>query len=278
MEKKNQLFLAFCYLIYSFGLFFVGIEFVLQNHFKTSLCSTHSCAIASELLLLEKNHLLLLAFIFFGSSLILLFLYHTTQKNIYRNLLLYLTTASLIADAYLIFFLYLGTKLSCHFCLGIFVITLSGTFLIFLYLKDRPISLIHFLVALLFALLSLAFGSFITSFSSIISQTNQGLILIYSQNCPACQKILEISKSSNINLKKVPLNQAYYLVKTLNLKTLPILLEVKNTKIEIYSNFEEITQKLTKIKIYSNFEEITQKSNIETNCEKNKEEGMCIIP
>jgi hypothetical protein len=117
---------------------------------------------------------------------------------------------------------------------------------------------------LFFAFLGLSFSIFISSPSSIVSKNNEELILVYSQHCPACQKVLEISKNLNIPLKKVPLNQAFPLVRILNLKSLPCLLEVKEGKIEIYSNLDKIIQKLNIKKI-------------ETNCGRN-EEGICVIP
>jgi uncharacterized membrane protein len=265
MQEKKSIFLGFYYLIFFLGLSFVGLEYVLENYFKTSICSTSGCSIAKELLLIKKKYLLFLAFVFYALLLILLFLYHKTGKKIFRNLLLYFLTAGLIADAYLISFLYVGAKLSCPFCLGIFVITLLGTISAFLYLKDEFISPLHFLIALFFALLSLSFGIFVSSSQPIVSKNDKGLILIYSQNCPVCQKVLAISQNLNIPLKKVPLNQAFSLVKTLNLKSLPCLLEVKEEKIEIYSNLDEIMQKLNIKKI-------------EASCGKNEEERMCVIP
>ena len=263
--KQKDFVLSFYYLIFFLGLFFVGLEYTLENFFKTSICSTSSCSIAKELLLIEKKHLLLLAFILYALLLILLTLYHKTGKKVFRNLLLYFLTAGLIADTYLISFLYMNAKLSCHFCLGIFAITLGGTILAFLYFKDELISALHFLIALFFALLSLSFSIFISSSPPIISKNNEELILVYSQQCPVCQKIIEMSKNLNIPLKKVPLNQAFLLIKTLNLKSLPCLLEVKKEKIEIYSNLEDIIQRLNIKKI-------------EANCEKNKEENICAIP
>jgi uncharacterized membrane protein len=265
MKEKKSIFLCFYYLILLLGALFVSVEYVLENYFKTSLCTASSCSIAKELLLIEKKHLLLLAFVFYTLLLVLLFLYHQTEKKIFRNLLLYFLTAGLIADAYLIFFLYIEAKLSCHFCLGIFVITLGGTISAFFYLKNELISPLHFLIALFFALLSLFLGFFVSSTPPIISKDNKNLILIYSQNCPVCQKIIEISKNLDIPLKKIPLSQAFPLMKTLNLKNLPCLLEVKKKKIEIYTNFEDIIHKLNMKKI-------------ETNCKQNKEEGLCVIP
>ena len=263
MKEKNQFFLSFCYLFLLLGLFFVGLEYVLENYFQTSICSTPSCYIVKELLLIEKKHLLLLAFVFYALLLVLLSLYHKTEKKVFRNLLLYFLTAGLIANTYLIAFLYLGAKLSCHFCLGIFTITLGVAISAFFYLKNELISSLHFLIALFFAILSLSFSFFVSSSQPVVSKNDESLILIYSENCPACQKILEISKSSNIELKKVPLNQAFSLVKTLNLKNLPILLEVKNEKIEIYSDFETIIQKLNT-------------PQIEASCEINQEKEVAI--
>jgi uncharacterized membrane protein len=265
MKEKKSFFLSFCYLIFLLGLFFVGLEYVLENYFKTSLCTTSSCSIAKELLLIKKKHLLLIAFVFYTLLLVLLFLYHQTGKKLFRNLLLYFLTAGLIADAYLIFFLYIEAKLSCPFCLGIFVITLGGTILTFFYLKDELISPLHFLITLFFALLTLFLGFFVSSTPPIISKDNKNLILIYSQNCPICQKTIEISENLDIPLKKIPLSQAFPLMKTLNLKNLPCLLDVKEKKIEIYTNFEDILHKLNMKKI-------------ETNCEQNKEEELCVIP
>jgi uncharacterized membrane protein len=265
MTEKKSIFLGFYYLLLFLGLSFISLEYVLENYFKTSICTASSCSIAKELLLIEKKHLLLLAFVFYALLLILLTLYHKTEKKIFRNLFLYFSTAGLGADAYLIFFLYVGVKLSCPFCLGIFVITLGSTILAFFYLKNELISPLHFLIALFFALLSLSFSIFVSSSSPIISKNDEGLILIYSQQCPVCQKVLEMSKNLKIPLKKVPLNQAFPLVRTLNLKSLPCLLEVKEGKIEIYSNFDEIIQKLNMKKI-------------EASCGKNEEEGMCAIP
>jgi uncharacterized membrane protein len=265
MKVEKSIFLSFYYLILLLGLFFVGQEYVLENYFKTSICSTPSCSIAQELLLIEKKHLLLLAFVFYASILIFLFLYHKTGKKVFRNLLLYFLTAGLIANAYLIFFLYIETKLSCHFCLGIFVITLGGSISAFLYLKNELISPLHFLIALFFAILSLSFVIFISSSRPIISKDDENLILIYSQHCPTCQKVIKISKNLEISLKKIPLSQAFLLMKTLNLQNLPCLLEVKERKIVIYTNLEEIIQRLNIKKI-------------EANCEKNKEERMCAIP
>jgi hypothetical protein len=265
MKEKKSIFLGFYYLLLFLGLSFISLEYVLENYFKTSICSTSSCSIAKELLLIEKKHLLLLAFVFYVFLLVFLFLYHKTRKKIFRNLLLYFLSAGLIGDAYLISFLYIGTNLSCHFCFGIFVITLGSTILAFLYLKDELISPLHFLIALFFVLLSLSFSIFVSSSPPIVSKNSEGLILIYSQHCPVCQKVLEMSKNLNIPLKKVPLNQAFPLVRTLNLKSLPCLLEVKKGKIEIYSNLDEIIQKLNMKKI-------------EASCGKNEEEGMCVIP
>ena len=265
MKEKKSIFLMFYYLFLFLGLSFISLEYVLENYFKTSFCSTSSCSISKELLLIEKKYLLLLAFVFYTLLLILLTLYHKTRKKFFRNLFLYFLTAGLIADAYLIFFLYIGAKLSCPFCLGIFVITLGGAISAFLYLKDELISPLHFLIALFFTFLGLSFSIFISLPSSIVSKNDEGLILVYSQHCPVCQKVLEMSKNLNIPLKKVPLNQALPLVKTLNLKNLPCLLEVKKEKIEIYSSFDEIIQKLNIKKI-------------EASCSKNEEKGLCVIP
>jgi len=270
MKRKSPLTLKLSYLILILGLLFVGLEYILENYFKTSICPTSGCFIASELLLLGKNYLLILALLFYTALILLLFLYHKTGGSFFKTLLLYLLTAGLIGDAYLIFFLFMNIAEPCWFCLIVFSITLAGAISILLYIRNEPITSPHLLVALILGMFSLALGFYISSPSPIISKEGNvektNFILIYSQHCPACKEVIAESERLGIKLEKVPLNQAYPLVKALNLKSLPCLLEFKEDRIEIYTGFEAVKNRL-------NLEE-------EQNpCVENFQEGgLCVIP
>jgi uncharacterized membrane protein/glutaredoxin-related protein len=270
MKRKSPLILKLSYLILIFGLLFIGLEYILENYFKTSICPTSGCFIASELLLLGKNNLLILALLFYTALVFLLFLYQKTEGSLFKNLLLYLLTAGLIGDAYLIFFLFINIAEPCWFCLIVFSITLAGAISILIYIRDEPITSPHFLVALAFGMFSLALGFYISSPSPIILKEGNvkkaSFILIYSQHCPACKEVIAESERLGLKLEKVPLNQAYPLVKSLNLKSLPCLLEFKEDRIEIYTGFEAVKKRL-------NLEE-------EQNpCVENPQEGgLCAIP
>jgi len=117
---------------------------------------------------------------------------------------------------------------------------------------------------------SLALGFYISSPSPIISKEGNvkkaNLILIYSQHCPACKEVIAESERLGLKLEKVSLNQAYPLVKALNLKSLPCLLEFKEDKIEIYTGFEAVKNRLN----------LEKKQNP---CVENPQEGgLCAIP
>jgi uncharacterized membrane protein len=270
MKRKSQFILKLSYFIFILGLLFVGLEYILKNYFKTSLCPTSGCFIAEELLLLGKNHLLILALFFYTALILLLFLYQKTGGSLFKNLLLYLLTAGLIGDAYLIFFLFINIAEPCWFCLIVFFITLAGAISILIYIRDEPITSPHFLVALTFGMFSLALGFYISSPSPIIPKDGNvkktNLILIYSQSCPACKEVIAESERLGLKLEKVPLNQAYPLVKSLNLKSLPCLLEFKEDRIEIHTGFEAVKKRLN----------LEKEQNP---CVENPQEGgLCAIP
>jgi len=152
----------------------------------------------------------------------------------------------------------------------VFYITLAGAISILIYIRDEPITSPHFLVALTFGMFSLALGFYISSPSPITSKEGNvkktNFILIFSQHCPACKEVIAESERLGLKLEKVSLNQAYPLVKALNLKSLPCLLEFKEDKIEIYTGFEAVKNRL----------------NLEKNqnpCVENPQEGgLCAIP
>ncbi len=270
MKRESPFILKVCYLVLLLGILFVGIEYILENYFKKSVCPTSGCLLAEELLLLEKNYLLILALLFYTSLMSLLYLYQKTGGSFFRNLLLYLLTAGLIGDTYLIFFLHINNAEPCWFCLIVFFITLAGAIFILIYLKDEPIPSSQFLLAILFGIFSLALGLYVSSPSPIISKEGKvkkaDLILIYSQSCPACKEVLAESERLGLNLEKIPLNRAFPLIKALNLKNLPCLLEFNNDKIEIYTGFEAVKNRL-------NLEKIKNP------CAENlKEGGLCAIP
>jgi len=270
MKRKSPFILKLSYFILILGLLFVGLEYILKNYYKTSICPTSGCFIAEELLLLGKNYLLILALLFYTALIFLLFLYQKTGGSLFKNLLLYLLTAGLIGDAYLIFFLFINSAEPCWFCLIVFSITLAGAITVLVYLRDEPITSPHFLVALTFGMFSLALGFYISSPSPIISKEGNvkkaNLILIYSQHCPACKEVIAESERLGLKLEKVSLNQAYPLVKALNLKSLPCLLEFKEDKIEIYTGFEAVKNRLN----------LEKKQNP---CVENPQEGgLCAIP
>jgi len=270
MKRKSPFILNLSYLILILGLLLVGLEYILENYFNKSICPTSGCFIAEELLLLGKSYLLILALLFYTALMFLLFLYQKTGGSLFKNLLLYLLTAGLIGDAYLIFFLFINIPEPCWFCLKVFFITLAGAISVLVYLRNDPITSPHFLVALIFGMFSLALGFYISSPSPIISKEGNvkkaNFILIYSQHCPACKEVIAESERLGLKLEKIPLNQAYPLIKALNLKSLPCLLEFKEDKIEIYAGFEAVKNRL-------NLE------NKQIPCVENPQEGgLCAIP
>ncbi len=270
MNRRSPVLLKISYLIFTFGIFLVGLEYILENFFRKSLCTASSCLIAKELLLLEKNYLLLIALFFYFFLILLLFFYQKTEGTFFRNLIFWLLTAGLIGDTYLIAFLSLQIKEPCWFCLTVFLITLSGTISVFLYLKKEAISSLQFLLALIFGMFSLGLGLYFSSSSTLISTEsdvkNATLILIYSNHCPACQKVITESEKLGLKIKKIPLKDAFPLLKTLNIKNLPCLLEVKEAKVEIFVGFEAVKERL-------NLEATTNP------CYENPQEGgLCAIP
>ena len=269
MKKGSSFILKLCYFIFIFGVLFVGLEFILENYFKKSICPTSGCLVAEELLLLGKKYLLILALLFYTALICLLYLYQKTGGSLFRNLLLYLLSSGLIGNAYLIFFFFMNSSEPCWFCIVVFSITLFGAIFVLTYLKDEPISSSHVLFAFLFGLISLALGLYISSPSPIISKEDKlktNFILIYSLHCPACKEVIAESERLGLNLKKVPLNQAFPLVKTLNIRNLPCLIEFKEDEIEIYTGFEAVRSRLN----------VEEKEN---HCLENSQEGgLCAIP
>lgn len=285
--KKQKIFFALFLFLSLTGLILTSVEFFYSLQGK-SLCPTDGCLIVGSFAKDDKV-LYLLGMIFFG-SIIALFLFkkYFSHANLLIDMLLILGMA---VEGYLVGFQVFVVQNYCLFCLIV-----AG--IIFSLALMRIVLKKNIVVPVGFAVFVLIFASVWFINPGLKSIPDSQYVLIYSENCPHCHKVIDFCKEKNIPVELVKVNDMKGFCKTVNINTVPVLVcncPDKKTILKGESNiinyFSELfvpnnayaekkvkrTEKNIKVEKNKKFQDSEPKTAKEMSPNKNEDLGFCPI-
>ena len=208
--------------VLALGVALTLVNFLLELGGKR-LCHSEGCLVVDSF---SKSDPLmnLLGLLFFGAAL-------AGELLGAVNLSGLLLTLALVAEGYLLGFqLFVIGKL-CHFCLAVFTLVfVSNLLYLFRNLaegRDVKATLLGFL-----GFLTVLFMVWFVN--PQIGELPKGEnVVIYSPNCPHCERVLSYCRSHNINATFVNINREKGLCHSLGLEEIPILIHREGGKLEI---------------------------------------------
>ncbi|MEM3335616.1 MAG: hypothetical protein QXY47_06245 [Thermoplasmata archaeon] len=210
--KKHKIFLTLFLFLSLIGFILTSVEFFYSLQGK-SLCPTDGCLIVGSFARDDKA-LYLMGMIFFGSIIALLsFKKYFSYANLLIDILLMLGIA---VEGYLVGFQVFVIQDYCLFCLTVAGIIFSLA-LIKIILKKNIV------VSVGFAVFILIFASVWFINPGLKSVPESQYVLIYSENCPHCHKVIDFCKDKNIPVELVKVNDIKGFCKTANINTVPVL-------------------------------------------------------
>ena len=208
--------------VLAFGVALTLANFLLELGGKR-LCHSEGCLVVDSF---SKSDPLmnLLGFLFFGTALAGELLGLVELSGL-------LLTLALVSEGYLIGFqLFVIGKL-CHFCFAVFILVFVSN-LLYLF---RNLAEGRDIKAILLGFLGFFVVLFMVWFvNPKIGELPKGEnVVIYSPNCPHCERVFSYCKSHNINATFVDINREKGLCHSLGLDEIPILIHREDGKLEI---------------------------------------------
>ena len=215
--------------VLSLGVALTLANFLLELDGKR-LCHSEGCLVVDSF---SKSDPLmnLLGFLFFGTALAGELLGLVELSGL-------LLTLALVSEGYLIGFqLFVIGKL-CHFCFAVFILVFVSN-LLYLF---RNLAEGRDIKAILLGFLGFFVVLFMVWFVNpkIEKLPKVENVVIYSPNCPHCERVFSYCKSHNINATFVDINREKGLCHSLDLEEIPILVHRGDGKIEIIVGDEKI--------------------------------------
>ena len=222
--------------LFLLGFLIAVFEIILKLNNKT-ICNTKGCALVDSF---TKSELLMLVF---GAGLfLLLFILSILKKEkifsvSIQHVISFIVILALTIEGYLVGFQLFVIKEYCLFCL-----TVAG--LIF-------ISAIYYLFVKKIKLVSLAFVSFLVVLfftwfvnPAITVLPKNKYVLIYSEDCSHCHKVIDFCKERGIDIVKVEVNQVKGALRCFGINSVPALVCDFDNEKNIVVGYESIIQKL----------------------------------
>jgi len=262
MLKRQSWIQTFIFLA---GLVLTLVELVMELN-STSLCHSEGCRVVdsfarSEILMVTAGLL------FFASLTVLSFFRSFYYGELIIDLLLIL---AFTVEGYLLGFQAFVVKTFCHFCLVIAAIIFTALLYRLFVLKR-----INLVVGLFSSLAVFVAVWFVNPFIGILPEARY--ILIYSENCPHCHKVLEFCKEKGIDVVPVEVREIKGLCRSLGVKSVPALVCSAPDKKEIVIGENQVIKKLSEVfvseaKANSPIESVTEKEIKKVSAEPKREE------
>ncbi len=213
------------------GIILTLLELVLKL-FNSRLCSTQGCILISQSVRYTDNIIVIGGLIVFAAILIL------NIGKIHNSLLILdqILSVSLSAEGVFVGYQFFRMKHICLFCISIFSI--------FVILALIRLSKKGFYVIWGFV----SFGVILFLFYILKPQTpnipplNKPLVLIYKQSCPHCEEVITQAKKHKINICTIEADSCASLLKSLNIKEVPLLIINKKNEKKIIVGERNILQ------------------------------------
>lgn len=287
-KKKKFLFLVYFFIFLEIVLLLT--EFIL-NLKGLTLCKSYGCKILDQFIKIDRSYFLILGLLYFLCMFFFIYLYHQTKGNLFRLSILLFLGGGFSAE--LIFFLrqLIEVNLLCSFCLTVAFLF----FLIFIFslpVLASPFSLseVGFFIVGIF--LGLTFSFYLTAINLkplTNFETQNNLLLLYSDNCPHCKEVIESFKNNHLTLNLIQADSAYPLMKKLNLNQVPILIYQKSKEnLEFFVGKNQILEFVNTLtfkaplieeplpKIYPPSKRKKNPHLLEESCE-NETQGVCEV-
>ncbi len=209
------------------GCFLIALEGFLLNAGK-SLCTSRGCKVVLESAGVHEYYILLAGFLAFCTIFVSTFVKEKTGSRIITLALTGILSAEGVFVGYQLFYL----KEICQFCMIIFAI-----FLLISVVRYKEA--VYGFLGFLFAVSSM----FLVAPEHF--KLEEGLTLIFKNDCPHCEKVIEFAEKNDVELKKVNVNKVLNLVKDLGISEVPILISKQKGRIEILVGEDEIVDFLS---------------------------------
>jgi len=230
--KKGLQFQCVFFLV---GLVLTLIELVMEfNH--SSLCHSEGCRTVdsfagSEILVVTAG------FLFFASLILLSFFRSFRYGELVIDFLLVLAST---IEGYFLGFQAFVVKTFCHFCLVVAAIVFTA--LLYRLFVLKRISLV---VGLFSSLAVFVTVWFVNPFIGVLPEAQY--VLIYSENCPHCHKVLEFCRSKGIDVVPVEVGEIRGLCRCLGVKSVPALICNASDRKEIVIGENQVIRRLSEV-------------------------------
>lgn len=218
----------------SIGLMLFSIFNYILIITGSTLCKSDGCSLAGTIITIDKQYLYLLG-VLFGS--LMTYLAHLLKvNNKLTDLWTILITGAVIFESVIYLNLFITTGTVCIIC-SIFYLLLISMFIV-----TRPI--INFFPIIISVFLALS----LMHTSKVNFQVNSQYTLFQSETCPHCKKAKEFLDHNGIIYTKVNAldSEAYSFLKSLNITSIPVLLEKTNTGYKIIEGDKSIINSFEK--------------------------------
>lgn len=240
---KNNFKAAF---ILSIGLMLFSIFNYILIITGSTLCRSDGCSLAGTMITIDKQYLYLLGVLFGSLMAYLSYLLIDKNNEKINDLWTVLISGALIFESVIYFNLFITTGNVCAIC-SIFYILL-----ILMFCFTRPIISFFPIIISIFLALNLMHTS------KVNFKVNSQYTLFQSETCPHCKKAKKALDEYGIVYTKVNAldSEAYSFLQSLNITSIPVLLEKTSTGYKIIQGDTNIINSFNKkqdIRILSEF-------------------------
>lgn len=236
---------------------------IILTIFDIKICETNGCELSKEIISIPYLYVnyLGLAFAF------ILFVLGYIKSNFFN----FFSLMGLLSETIFIGMLFFVANTTCLFCMGFYLL------LILNFILNKYTNKLYLLYPIMI-LITLSFFKYDNMNISKINLPENGKYLIQSETCKHCKEIKEFFKETNIEYKKLEVEESMALMNTLNLTTIPILIEKTEEGLIILDNKEKIKNYINK-RIAPATTNIFTKMTTNNNLliQNNKEEGCSIF-
>jgi len=239
-----------------FGIALTLIEFI-SNLFHKSICSTEGCKIVAESVRYSDAVIVFVGLTTFTA----LFILSLCKKETCEKLIDALLITALSAEGVFVGYQLFRVKTICIFCITVF---LTIAVLTLIRSIKRKFVLTGFL-----AFTAVLFVMFMLKPIEVKSLNLKATYtIIYKNGCPHCEKVIKEAEEKGIHFEKINVNKCLPLLKSLDIKEVPVLLVNKKAEKIIIIGDKNIENFL-----FSKSEE----KNSNATLEENSLSGFCPI-
>ncbi len=220
--------------LFGFAGIILTLSELILKLFHSSICSTQGCIFIANSVKYSDSIIVVSGLAVFVAIFLLSFKKDERSVMLINQLLIISLSAEGVFVGYQLF----RAKHICLFCISIF-----GVFLIISLIQ---LSKKHFYVITGFAsFFTILFLFYILKPVNTQAPTmNKPLVLIYKKGCSHCEKVIQEAKKNKINICMIKANSCMALLKSLNIKEVPLLIINKSGEKKIIIGEQRILQYL----------------------------------